>query len=53
VVMRHARNELEGGSSSVIDIALGCGYSDNSAFTKAYRRFWSESPRETRVRATE
>ena len=55
VVMRQARHELasgsETGSERVIDVGLGCGYADNSGFTKAHRRFWKVTPLETRSRA--
>jgi AraC-like DNA-binding protein len=47
--MRRARDELVSSNRGILDIALSFGYSSHSSFTKAYTRYWSETPRETRV----
>jgi AraC-like DNA-binding protein len=36
--LRHARHALETTPASLVDIALGHGYSEQSAFTRAFRR---------------
>lgn len=51
IVMERARSELLAEPErSILDIALAYGYSDHSSFTKAYRRYWAESPQHSRMR---
>ena len=49
IVLEAARRELLSTDRTVLDIALEFGFSSHSAFTKAYRRVWGESPRKSRV----
>ncbi len=39
------------GTRSITDIAYGCGFSDGSQFSRAYRARFGETPRETRASA--
>ena len=43
-----ARRQLIAGSGSTIQIATSCGFNSASAFSRAYRRRFGESPSETR-----
>lgn len=43
-----ARRLLREGRMPVSEVALRCGYVDSSAFARAFRREFGESPRETR-----
>ena len=39
--------------SGVLDIALSCGFKDGAHFSRAYRRAFGQSPRESRLGVTE
>jgi AraC-like DNA-binding protein len=39
-----AKDRLAGGAEPVVEIALGVGFSEQSAFTRAFRRRFGESP---------
>ena len=47
--IERGRALLMEGHTSLIDIALACGYEHHSSFTTAYRRMYGETPRETRL----
>ena len=40
----HAKDRLAGGIEPIVEIALGVGFSEQSAFTRAFRRRFGESP---------
>ncbi|MBO4613818.1 MAG: helix-turn-helix domain-containing protein [Bacteroidales bacterium] len=45
--MQKARNLLDTDSSlSILDIAIRCGYDDQSSFTRAFKKFFGKSPTE-------
>ena len=47
--MQKARNLLDTDSSlTVLDVALRCGYDDQSSFTRAFKKFFGKSPTEYR-----
>ena len=47
--MQKARNLLDTDSSlSILDVALRCGYDDQSSFTRAFKKFFGKSPTEYR-----
>jgi AraC family carnitine catabolism transcriptional activator len=50
--MQRARDELASSRRGILDIALSFGYSTHSSFTKAYTRYWSETPKDTRRRVS-
>lgn len=47
--LREARRLLARPGPSITEIAYGCGFSDASAFSRAYRARFGETPRETRA----
>lgn len=49
IIMERARLEIiREADLSILDVALAYGYGSHSAFTKAYSRYWGESPLKTR-----
>jgi AraC-like DNA-binding protein len=48
----HARALLRDGALDIGEVALRCGYSDGSAFGKAFRRAFGLSPRDWRMSIT-
>ena len=47
--MQKARNLLDTDQSlSIMDVALRCGYDDQSSFTRAFKKFFGKSPTEYR-----
>jgi AraC-like DNA-binding protein len=42
--LEHAKDRLAGGFEPIVEIALGVGFSEQSAFTRAFRRRFGESP---------
>jgi AraC-like DNA-binding protein len=42
--LEQARDRLAGGPEPIVEIALGVGFSEQSAFTRAFRRRFGESP---------
>ena len=49
--LEHARDLLEATDDSVGDVALSCGYANQSKFAAAFRRLFGTSPLEARRRA--
>ena len=44
VRLQRARDRLAGSAEPIVEIALGVGFSEQSAFTRAFRRRFAESP---------
>ena len=42
--LEHAKDRLVGSAEPIVEIALGVGFSEQSAFTRAFRRRFGESP---------
>ncbi|WP_158080877.1 AraC family transcriptional regulator [Pelomonas sp. KK5] len=49
--MARARQLIQRTRSSLLDVALSCGYEHHSSFSTAYRRVYGETPLETRRKA--
>jgi len=50
VRLDHAKDRLAGSVEPIVEIALGVGFSEQSAFTRAFRRRFGESPASYRRR---
>lgn len=48
VRLQHARRLLRQTNKSIMDIALACGFSSPSGFSKAYRSYFRQTPSQTR-----
>jgi transcriptional regulator GlxA family with amidase domain len=46
--LKHARMLLERSTGSILDVALECGFSDPSHFTRQYRQLFGETPGQVR-----
>ena len=49
--LRRARSMLRNTSRSIIDIAVACGFSSHSHFSKSYREHFGQTPRSDRLSA--
>lgn len=49
--LKHARMLLQQSSGSILDVALECGFSDPSHFTRQYRLMFDETPGQVRRNA--
>ena len=48
IIMERARGILVHSHFDILEVALACGFTGHSAFSRAYRRYWGETPGETR-----
>ena len=48
--LKHARMLLQRSTGSILDVALECGFSDPSHFTRQYRQLFGETPGQARRR---